>query len=118
VILLSILAERRPEVDSERRVEVSSLDHGFFRVVARFGFMEKPAIDQVLRAAAGQGLVVDMNATTFFLGRESLLVTGSSGMMRWRKTVFSVLSRNAPSAVQYFGIPPNRVIELGAQFEI
>jgi KUP system potassium uptake protein len=118
VILLSILAERRPEVEAERRVEVSSLDHGFFRVVARFGFMEKPSIDVVLRAASGQGLVVDMNATTFFLGRESLLVTGSSGMMRWRKTLFSVLSRNAPSAVQYFGIPPNRVIELGAQFEI
>ena len=118
VILLSILSERRPETPLEQRVEVSSLDHGFFRVVARFGFMEKPDIDGVLRAASGQGLVVDMNSTTFFLGRETLLVTGSSGMMRWRKTLFSVLSRNAPSAVQYFGIPPNRVIELGAQFEI
>jgi KUP system potassium uptake protein len=118
VILLSILSERRPEVDLDHRVEVASLDHGFFRIVARFGFMEKPDIDLVLRAAAGQGLVVDMNSTTFFLGRETLLVTGTSGMMRWRKTLFSVLSRNAPSAVQYFGIPPNRVIELGAQFEI
>ena len=118
VILLSILSERRPEVGPDNRVEVSALEQGFFRIVARFGFMEKPSIDVVLRAAAGQGLVVDMNATTFFLGRETLLVTGSSGMMRWRKTMFSVLSRNAPSAVQYFGLPPNRVIELGAQFEI
>jgi len=118
VILLSILSERRPEVDAEQRVEVSALEHGFFRIVARFGFMEKPSIDVVLRAAAGQGLVVDTNATTFFLGRETLLVTGGTRMMRWRKTLFAVLSRNAPSAVQYFGIPPNRVIELGAQFEI
>jgi len=118
VILLSILSERRPEVDAEQRVEVSALEHGFFRIVARFGFMEKPSIDVVLRAASGQGLVVDMNATTFFLGRETLLVTGGTRMMRWRKTLFAVLSRNAPSAVQYFGIPPNRVIELGAQFEI
>jgi KUP system potassium uptake protein len=118
VILLSILSERRPEVDAEHRVEVSALEHGFFRIVARLGFMEKPSIDVVLRAASGRGLVVDMNATTFFLGRETLLVTGGSGMARWRKTLFSVLSRNAPSAVQYFGLPPNRVIELGAQLEI
>ena len=118
VILLSILSERRPEVPAAERVEVAALDHGFFRIVARFGFMEKPAIDVVLRAAAARGLVVEVPTTTFFLGRETLLVSGNSGMMRWRKTLVSVLSRNAPSAVQYFGIPPNRVIELGAQFEI
>jgi KUP system potassium uptake protein len=118
VILLSILSERRPEVPAEERVEVAALDHGFFRIVARFGFMEKPAIDVVLRAAAAKGLVIEVPSTTFFLGRETLLVTGNSGMMHWRKTLFSILARNAPSAVQYFGIPPNRVIELGAQFEI
>ena len=118
VILLSILNERRPEVPASERVEVAALDHGFFRIVARFGFMEKPSIDVVLRCAAAKGLVVEVPSTTFFLGRETLLVSGTSGMMRWRKTLFSILSRNAPSAVQYFGIPPNRLIELGAQFEI
>jgi KUP system potassium uptake protein len=118
VILLSILNERRPEVPAANRVEVAALEHGFFRIVARFGFMEKPSMDVVLRAAAAKGLVIEVPSTTFFLGRETLLVTGNSGMMRWRKTLFSIFSRNAPSAVQYFGIPPNRVIELGAQFEI
>jgi len=118
VILLSILNERRPEVPTSERVEVSALDHGFFRVVARFGFMEKPSMDIVLRCAASQGLVIEVPSTTFFLGRETLLTSGRSGMMPWRKTLFSILSRNTPSAVQYFGIPPNRVIELGAQFEI
>jgi KUP system potassium uptake protein len=118
VILLSILTERHPEVSSDERVEISALKHGFFRIIARFGFMEKPSIDVVLRGAASQGLVIDVPQTTFFLGRETLLVTGESGMMTWRKKLFAILSRNAPSAVQYFGIPPNRVIELGAQFEI
>ncbi len=118
VILLSILNERRPEVPPSERVEVTPLEHGFFRLVARFGFMEKPSIDQVLKCAAAKGLVIEVPSTTFFLGRETLLTSGTSGMMRWRKVLFSILSRNAPSAVQYFGIPPNRVIELGAQFEI
>jgi len=118
VILLSILNERRPEVPPSERVEVTPLEHGFFRVVARFGFMEKPSIDEVLKCAAAKGLVIEVPSTTFFLGRETLLTSGTSGMMRWRKVLFSILSRNAPSAVQYFGIPPNRVIELGAQFEI
>jgi len=118
VILLSILNERRPEVPASERIEVVPLEHGFFRLVAHFGFMEKPSIDLVLRCAASQGLGIEIATTTFFLGRETLLATGRSGMATWRKKLFSVLSRNAPSAVQYFGIPPNRVIELGAQFEL
>jgi KUP system potassium uptake protein len=118
VILLSILNERRPEVPASERIEVAPLEHGFFRLIARFGFMEKPSIELVLRCAASQGLAIEVATTTFFLGRETLLATGRSGMATWRKKLFSVLSRNAPSAVQYFGIPPNRVIELGAQFEL
>jgi KUP system potassium uptake protein len=104
VILLSILTERYPEVASGERVEICLLKHGFFRVTARFGFMEKPSIEEVLRGAASQGLVIEVDHTTFFLGRETLLVTGHTGMMAWRKTLFAILSRNAPSAVQYFGI--------------
>lgn len=118
VILLSVLTERRPEVPEAERVQVTPLEHGFFRIVARFGFMEKPSVDAVLRGAAAQGLVVELPTATFFLGRETLLATGRSGMMTWRKKLFAFLSRNAPPAVQYFGIPPNRVIELGAQLEI
>jgi KUP system potassium uptake protein len=118
VILVSILTERRPEVPASERIEISPLEHGFYRLTARFGFMEKPSVDVVLRCAASQGLVIEIPSTTFFLGRETLLSTGRSGMMTWRKKLFAFLSRNAPSAVQYFGIPPNRVIELGAQFEL
>ncbi|HEY8516537.1 MAG TPA: potassium transporter Kup [Candidatus Binatia bacterium] len=118
VILLSMITERRPEVPASERIEIVPLEHGFYRLIARFGFMEKPSIDVVLRSAASQGLVIEVPSTTFFLGRETLLATGRSGMMTWRKKLFSFLARNAPSAVQYFGIPPNRVIELGAQFEI
>ena len=55
--------------------------------------------------------------TTYYLGREQLIPVGSSGLASWRKRLFSVMSRNAQSATQYFGIPPNRVVELGAQIE-
>jgi KUP system potassium uptake protein len=56
--------------------------------------------------------------TTFFLGRETLLPTGTSDMAKWRKRLFAILQRNAPSATAYYAIPPNRVVELGAQLEL
>ena len=55
--------------------------------------------------------------TTYYLGREQLIPIGSSGLAKWRKRIFTVMSRNAQSATHYFGIPPNRVVELGAQIE-
>ena len=118
VVLMSFLAEQRPEVRNRDRVTVETLEHGFYRVIARFGYMEAPRIAPVFRLCARQGLVLDASQTTFFLGRETLLPTGRSGMAPWRKKLFAFLSRNAVGATGYFGIPPNRVVELGAQIEI
>jgi len=118
VVLLSISTARQPEVRPSDRVEVAELGHGFYRVLAHFGFMEAPDVPLCLGLCRSRGLAIDVDATTFFLGRETLLPTGRSGMAGWRKTLFAFLSRNAPSATAYFSIPPNRVIELGAQFEI
>jgi KUP system potassium uptake protein len=118
VVLLSVATVRQPEIPREDRVEISDLGQGFYRVLARYGFMQTPNVLEILELCHPRGLSVDPDDATFFLGRETLLPTGESGLPGWRKSLFAVLSRNAPSATAYYGLPPNRVIELGAQLEI
>jgi KUP system potassium uptake protein len=118
VVLVSILGEKRPEVADAEKVEVADLGHGFFRVIARFGFMETPRIALVLRLCEAHGLAFEISQTTFVLGRETLLSKGSSAMAQWRKRLYVFLARNAPSAASFFDIPPNRVVELGTQIEL
>jgi KUP system potassium uptake protein len=117
VILMSVQTLEVPEVPRDRRLSVHELGHGFFRVVARYGFMEMPNVPNILDLSAQRGLATRPNDTSFYLGRERLLVGGSFPMARWRKKLFVFLSRNARSATEYFAIPPNRVVELGAQIE-
>jgi KUP system potassium uptake protein len=117
VVLMSVQTLEVPEVPRDRRISIHELGHGFYRVVARFGFMETPNIPQILAICSERGLAMRPNETSFFLGRERLIVGGSFPMARWRKKLFVFLSRNARSATEYFGIPPNRVVELGAQIE-
>jgi KUP system potassium uptake protein len=117
VILMSVQTLEVPEVPRDRRISIHELGHGFFRVVARFGFMETPNIPQILAVCSQRGLATRPGETSFFLGRERLIVGGSFPMARWRKKLFVFLSRNARSATEYFAIPPNRVVELGAQIE-
>ncbi len=118
VVLLSIVSEKRPEVPDRERIELTNLEQGFFRVVAHFGFMETPQIRHVLRLCVNKGLSFHMMETTFFLGRETLLSSGRGKMGRWRKRLYAFLARNAPTATAFFGIPPNRVVELGTQLEL
>jgi KUP system potassium uptake protein len=118
VILLSVNTAKTPDVSDESRVTVTALEHGFYRVTATFGFMEQPSVPEVLRLCAQQGLNVRLAATSFYLGSERLIPTGREKLARWRKKLFIVMSRNAQSATEYFQIPPNRVVELGAQIEL
>ena len=118
VVLLTIQATDVPTVDDDERVHMEELGQGFYRLTATYGYMENPSIPNIMRLAAGCGLQVEPNRTSFYLGRESLLTTGTSKMMHWRKTLFSFMSRNATNPTIYFGIPPNRVIELGAQVKL
>lgn len=118
VVLMSFISAVRPEVPARERLSIEECGHGFYRVSAKFGFMETPRVEPVMALCAARGLRFEMQDTTFFLGRETLLSTGPSSMATWRKKLFAILSRNAPSATAYFGIPPNRVVELGAQIEL
>jgi KUP system potassium uptake protein len=112
-----VAAVEVPDVDDAERVRVTALPHGFFRVVARYGFMETPHVPHILALCEPRGLHTKAMETSYYLGRERLLPTGSSPMARWRKKLFVFMSRNAQSAASFFGLPPNRVVELGAQIE-
>ena len=139
VILLSVTSEEIPQVEDAERVQYRELGEGFCEVVATYGFMETPDIPtmlQSLRLAYGDGreLRVEVMATSFYLGRETLIPvdrrkrkgmparpvgseTPPRVMPRWRKKLFIFMTRNAQSATAFFGLPPNRVVELGAQIQ-
>ena len=72
----------------------------------------------ILKQAAGEGLVTRAETTTFYLGREKLVVTRNPGLSTWRKSLFAFLSRNARAASDFFGLPPERVLEIGIQLEL
>jgi KUP system potassium uptake protein len=117
VILLSVQTAEVPDVDEEELLVVEDLGQGFYRVIATYGFMETPNVPEILGFCKRRGLNTNPLDTSFYLGRERLLPIGRSGMMRWRKHLFALMSRNARSATEFFGLPPNRVVELGAQIE-
>ena len=80
--------------------------------------MEAPDVPRALTRCRTQGLRVKLGETSYYLGRETLLTTGDSAMARWRKSLFAYLSRNARPATAFFGLPPNRVVELGMQVRL
>ncbi|MBF0544945.1 MAG: KUP/HAK/KT family potassium transporter [Candidatus Riflebacteria bacterium] len=118
VVFLVVLSEHVPEVSIENRVEVRNLGNGFHQIIGRYGFMETPNVPDLLECATKKSFPFKMMETSFFLGRESLLLSGKSDMYHWRKWFFRLISRNAREATAFFGIPPNRVLELGTQIEL
>jgi KUP system potassium uptake protein len=118
VVLLSVLSEPVPEVTPGGRITVANLGHGFFQIAAHYGFMETPNVPHIMKLATTRGLPDAPARTSYYLGRETLLTTGQTEMFRWRKSLFSFISRNARSATQYFDIPPDRVVELGLQISL
>jgi KUP system potassium uptake protein len=118
VFILSMVSTDTPYVPPEQRLEIIDKGYGFYRIVASYGFMETPRVPEIIDLANERGLDVDIFATSFYLGRESLLTSGPSKMARWRKGLFAFLSRNAWNVSTFFGIPPGRVVELGSQVEI
>jgi KUP system potassium uptake protein len=118
VILLSIEGEEIPKVRPEDRVELEDLGEGFFQVVGHFGFTETPDVPALLEALGAKGLRVRPREASFYLGRETLIPDGTSPMSRWRKKLFIVMARNAQTATAFFNLPPNRVLELGAQIQL
>lgn len=118
VVLLALSTTNTPRVLDTERVELTTLTNGVFAVVARFGFTEDPVVPALLGRLRGMGLEIDPETATFFLGRETLLVTDRPGMAMWRERLFAVLARNARRATKFFRLPSERVVEMGAEIEL
>ena len=118
VVLLSVVTENVPFVVGSSSLAVRELGHGFYRVIARVGFMQQPNVPKILGRCERQGLAVNAADTTYYLGRQTLLTTGKSRVARWRKMLFSFLAHNSRPPTSFFQLPPNRVVELGLQIEL
>lgn len=118
VVLLTVSVADIPTIDPSTAIEVTRLDNGFCRVVARFGFMEAPNVPAALDRAREYGLEWNKADTTYYLAHLTLFVHERLGMVAWRDKLFVFLSRNARRATNFFQIPPDRVVEIGIQLEI
>ncbi len=118
VVFLTIVTEDVPHVAAGERVTVKRLGKGFHQVMARYGFMEDPGIDEVLHACRVHQLIIPIEGTTFFLGRETLIASDRPGMAVWRERLFGFMARNALRATAFFKIPANQVFEVGTQIEL
>lgn len=122
VLLVSIRNEEIPSVPSQERLSVKVLGNGFYQIIGRYGFMETPNIPALLASLPpevipGPRLEQSELETSYYLGRETLLPGGPSRMSYWRKRIFIIMARNAQPASAFFGLPPNRVVEMGAQIQ-
>jgi KUP system potassium uptake protein len=118
VITLMVTTQPVPHVAEEEHISVRRLGYGMFEVIVRYGFMEDPNVPMALALAQQRGLELDQNDVTYFLGRETLIVTRTPGMAIWRERLFVLMTRNAVRATAFFRLPPERVVELGVQVEI
>jgi KUP system potassium uptake protein len=118
IVFLTVITEDVPHVPEADRVVVKRSGKGFHTVIARYGFMQDPDINEVLEACKENSLDIPIEGTTFFMGRETLIASERPGMAIWRERLFSFMTRNALRATAFFKIPPNQVFEVGAQVEL
>ena len=118
VVFLTIVARDIPYVPLEERYEIKPLGGVFHHITAYYGFSEDADVPRLLDQCGRGGFTFAMMETSFFVSRESLIATGAPGMAKWREQLFVSMSKNATKASDFFGIPTNRVVELGTQVEI
>ena len=119
VLILTIMVEEVPYVDGENRLEVHEAGNGFYRIILHYGFMDEIDIPRDLAAIMSIGEPFNMMTTSFFLGRQKLIASRARpGMALWREQLFAWMSKSSESAMEFFKLPTNRVIELGSQLHI
>jgi KUP system potassium uptake protein len=118
VVLLSITTREVSVISDSERIDIRPMGQGLYRVIVSFGFTEDPDIPRALSLIQLPDLPLEPMSTTYFLGRETLFATRRQGMAIWREHLFILMARNARSAADFFRLPPNRVVELGAQIEL
>jgi KUP system potassium uptake protein len=115
---MTIRSEEVPYIEAEKRIGIEQLSASFWRVTAYYGFKETPSVQEVLDLCEAQGMQFELMDTSFFLSRETLIQTDREGLAPWREKLFVWMSRNALRATDFFQIPSNRVVEMGAQVEL
>lgn len=118
IVILTIKISKVPRVKEEERITLEEHAEGFYKVVADYGFMEAPDINKILELLKAKGVELNVDRTTFFLGRETLIVTDKPGLRRLKNKLFVLMSNNAQRATEFFKLPINRVFEVGSQVEI
>ncbi len=118
IILLTVKILDMPYVEEDTRCRLEDLGEGFHRLIIKYGFMQEPDVPAALARLTGCGPAFKMMDTSFFLARQTLLPSSRPGMAIWREHLFSWMLRNAESAMEFFRLPTNRVVELGSQVEI
>jgi KUP system potassium uptake protein len=118
VVILTVAIQDVPFVDAENRYTVKDLGQGFYKLILRFGFLEDTDVPAALKNVTMCGDPFKMMTTSFFLSRQTLIPSAKPGMAIWREKLFSWMLRNAASAMEFFRLPTNRVVELGSQVEI
>ncbi len=118
VILLTVLTLDVAHCDVAAELSVEPVGPDFYRVIARYGFMDEPNVPDVIRLCQQKGLPVDPASAIYIIGRETLIATEDPGMALWREQLFAFMTRNAQSAMTYFSLPEKQVIEIGVQIRI
>lgn len=117
IIFLHIGVETAPHIKVEDRVKFEILSEGAYRILVKYGFMDRTDVQAILRIVENTNLKIDQADTTFFVGRDTLIPSKSVGMKIWRNYLYIVMRRNSERAVKYFNLPPRRTIEIGTQIE-
>ena len=118
VMIMSVKTEVTPRVHPTKRYEIEKLTDDFTKVILHYGYMESPRIPAALAALRKSGLKFDIMTTSFFLGRRTIKTSPTSGMPLWQDNLFVALSKQAANATDFFAIPSDRVVELGAQVTV
>src|SRR5205085_12455478 len=119
VIILNVKVEEVPHVSPAKRVEIHEAGQGFYRVILHYGSMQEVDIPRDLAGIKTCGEPFNMMSTSFFLGRQKLIVSKRApGMALWREKLFAWMLKSSESAMEFFKLPTNRVVELGSQLQI
>ena len=119
VLVLNVKVEEVPHVPAEKRLEIHDAGQGFYRAILHYGYMEEVDIPRDLARVDTCGEPFNMMSTSFFLGRQKLIASKRrAGMAPWRERLFAWMLKSSESAMEFFKLPTNRVVELGSQLQI
>ncbi|MBI5422557.1 MAG: KUP/HAK/KT family potassium transporter [Opitutae bacterium] len=118
VVLLSIVTEEVPHIADNERLTVTEIGHGVWRAIGRYGYMESPDVSRLMEQVKAAGVPIKLNEATYYFNREMIITGGESRMWHWEKRLYSLLSRNARQARDYYRLPPMQIIEVGMPIQL